>query len=318
MNKMEVTGITNSKERIPLKQLIALDWQSDRFTPADSLEIVCLDVFRHQRISRIEAKIDGVVFFSGIVDQQQSQVDRTGICSKLSCRSWGALLLDNEARPGTYWSLSAEQLVRAHGMGVVKRDMLSWNPVLQQVTVQKGCSHWEVICYFCRRAFGCTPFLGRDRQLLLQPFTKKKHLFSNGLSTGIHYHSASFTEDRYRMLSKVWIKDHRFDGYYGKALENKAAQVLGVQRERYYHPGTLWGEQDLWKSAEFLVKEHQLDYLELDLVLPGYFDLRVGDLAEFQDQQLGNYSELYIAKLAFHWGADGISTRVKLWDKMVV
>lgn len=316
VTELLVTGTTKNGQTIAFRKLTEFSFRSDRFSPADRLRFTALDAIGAQRVTQVQVKLGGKVLFDGIVDVQKRQSDEQGKRVSFVCRSRTCLMLDNEVKPYLYVHLSAEELVQKHAAPYgVTGFVFPYNAVLEQVLARKGISHWEFVCFFCKRAFGKVPYLTADGRLALTPFGSKVHVFGTG---GTAYAAATVREDRYNMISKLYIKTSEDDwgANYGRVMENKVAEAVGVVRERYYHPSVEW-ENDLWLSGASIIREKQLDYFEIEVQVPRLLEVRVGELARFQDE-MGVYDNLYVAQVKLDGGADGFSTTVKLWDKQVV
>ena len=96
--------------------------------PADSLELV-LDGNGLPAVCRVELWAGAVLWFAGLVDEQNETADANGRSTELVCRSFEALLLDNQAAAGTvrnpsravleHWQLRPLGIACAGGSGQV-------------------------------------------------------------------------------------------------------------------------------------------------------------------------------------------------------
>lgn len=309
-----VWGITPDGKEIALEQVLELELQSDRFTPADSFVFKMLNP-PDNAITQVKAILSGEIIFRGIVDTQKKIYGKDGIYGEFSCRSLFARLLDNEVKPYLYLNLTADELVRNHGrMYGITGHTFPYNAVLPEVLAGKGESHWEFICKFCRLAYGKTPYINREGELVLNPFSETVNRFGKGTGQ-IPFLKAEITEDRYRMISKLYLKtgSGTDSGGYQRTITNKIASDLGVVRERYYHPGEEW-RQDLLQSGRNRIRERQLDYFEISLTIPGAHCFSVGELAEVTVENK-RYGNLYLSQSRIRCGENGITTEVALWDR---
>lgn len=317
MAELKIIGTSSKGTKVEFSDITELTFKSNRFTPADSLEFCSLTSVKGKRIMKICAYLHGKLLFDGMVDVQKTICDDKGIRSVLVCRSKCALMLDNEVIPRLYQNLSAEQLIQTHGIKYgANGHSFSGNPVLKQILARKGFSHWEFISLFCKIAFGKSPFIDQNGKIALSPFSTRELKF--GEKGDIPFTKATQTEDRYNMISALFIQSsvNDFGAQYNKIINNKIAQTIGVLRERYYHPGAEWGE-DLWLSGSNIIREKQLDYFEIELVIPDLIDARVGDLASV-DSKLCSYSDLYVSSVILTASENGFTSTVKLWDKKIL
>lgn len=318
--ELVVRGYSASGSVLTFRQIRSYRFQSDRFTPADSFFMEALDPIGNWRILRMEVLLNGTRLFSGMVDKQTTVLDDSGRRSTFSCRSRTALLLDNEAQPMTYASFSTLDLLKKHGYPYgITGYQLTQNCTFRSISVAKGMSHWEFISYFCKRAYGSTPFLNRDGVLLLSPLGGKTHRFANNGKNGtIPFSKAVIQEDRFGILSTLHVKTGKDDAgaLYNHRTVNSIAESLGIQRERYYHPAVLW-ESDIRLSARDVIKEAQLDYREIAVTVPLLLDAKVGEYASFDHDQLHD-DKLYIAQVRIEGSPLGVQTLLRLWDRTVL
>ena len=69
----------------------------DSDAPADQLKAVFPTEKLWNDLAVVRVFHQGQVVFGGIVDEQNTRVDGEGFTVELVCRSWEAILLDNEA-----------------------------------------------------------------------------------------------------------------------------------------------------------------------------------------------------------------------------
>ncbi len=119
--------------------------------PAASLWEECREVFVYD---------NGKLLFRGIVDEQNTLLTSAGLTVELVCRSLEALLLDNEAPPGTFSVPSLAQLetklLAPLGLAFGEGDR---EKKRGELTVEKGESCWTVLERFCLDFLGAAPFV---------------------------------------------------------------------------------------------------------------------------------------------------------------
>lgn len=315
MAELEIRGKTVSGRVISFDKIVAFQFQSDRFTPADGFTCTVLSDMASQTFVRILLIYAGKEIFEGIVDTQTYSFGKNGETLSFSCRSLPAMSLDNEACPGTYLNLTADQVIQSHALPYgISGDNLPYRGIAGEFLVPKGTSHWEAIQLYCQKVYGKTPFINSENKVALTPFSSRQHFFSNRDPNGISYSEGSIIKDRYQMISKLMVRSML--GNYTKIVVNNLAKGQDVLRERYYNPGQEWQGKELL-AGEMAVKEKQLDYFEIQLEIPGISVFYVGDLARLSDSK-GDYSSLYIGQVKWEMDETGLQTRVTLWDKNVV
>lgn len=314
-NDVAVYGRSYQGQTVEFQNLLSLQFESDRFSPADSLQFSAAGD-APERISWIRMTLGGSLFFEGIVDQQQKVIGQNGSYVSFTCRQTTGRMLDNEVRPRWYYGLSSEQLIRDHALPYgAAGAALPKAAVLPQILAKKGCSHWEFITLFCRLAYHRSPYLNREGMITCEPFQKKEHLFSNSSTNGIPFVEAKLTDDRYLLLSRVWVKTGQ-DGTgasYRYSLSQSGVETLGILRERYYHPETEWNGDPALAARQYY-EDRQAGYFEIVLTVPGLLDVRAGDSARFEDQTK-RYGNLYVTRVRLISDSDGNRTQITLWEQ---
>lgn len=321
MAELMVYGTNKSGKTVAFSSVLEFFYENNRFTPADILKITVLDSVGDDPIVSLTAKSQGRTFFEGIVDQQKIIRGIKGNYCQLTCRSQrGAWLLDNEARPQTASFFTAGQLFADHLLpfGVCGHRMTA-HAILSDFLISKGSSHWDVVTLFCQRAFGKLPYLDRENYLSLDPYSGREVIFSNRRQQAVPYQNLEIIQDNTRMISRLYVKTTQTQqktAYYGGQIKNELADSLGIRRVRYYHPGKEWGSE-IREGAQAVLRERQQDFWSAEVTVPGILDVCAGDLAQLWETDFVKTS-LYVSRVQIQADADGIFTRVRLWDKSVL
>lgn len=314
--EVSLAGITTEDQVFRFAHILSFYLESDRFTPADLLEFSVLDEIGTQKIKAVRLEVQGKRLFDGIVDVQRRVIGRNGAYSSFVCRSNASLMLDNEVKPYYYIQLNSDQLMRNHMLryGVRQVDFPHFATV-SSILANKGSSQWAFVELFCKIAYQKSPYMNRDGIVSCTPFQPHLHRFSNRDADAVRFLDAEIVQDRYQMISALYVKTGKEDagGTYNYTIQNKGAQGLGVQRERYYHPGREW-EGHIALSGQNYLEEHQMNYFEVRLKTAGIHDIQVGDSAEFDDGG-GWYQNLYVSQVRLSYDSAGCTTQLKLWNK---
>ena len=127
----------------------------DSDAPADQLKAVFPTEKLWDDLAVVRVFHQGQVVFGGIVDEQNTRVDGEGFTVELVCRSWEAILLDNEACPAVMRSPSLgalwEKYFKSLGFSQLQGDS---SPKSGELTVEKGTSCWTLLESFCRDYLG--------------------------------------------------------------------------------------------------------------------------------------------------------------------
>ncbi len=117
----------------------------DREAPADQLKAVFPADRVWPELAEVLAYREGQGVFRGIVDEQNTRLTGSGLSVELVCRSREALLLDNEAEPGTIRNPSAEALSRRLLEPLGLRPGAGLQPAAGSLFIEKGTSCWTVL-----------------------------------------------------------------------------------------------------------------------------------------------------------------------------
>ena len=280
---MKIIAKTIHNDFITFNDVLALNYDSSLEVPCDSLNVVIPCISCEHEFCQITAVFNNVTFFTGIVDQQIFQASSNGNTLSFFCRSFTALMIDNEARPATYIQLSSSDLFSRYAF---KFGINSFNfphhSTQNFVQVKKGMSCYEVITDFCKKSYGKVPFLTQENSLSLF-FGQNSVDFSNSFFNSEVHHN------HYNIISKIYVKTDKLN--YAHSVENPYAVSRGITRERYSTSGLFDN------SSSFHIK------LDID----GYFKCSIGDMA------IGAYHEnLIIYNKKISVSSNGIITTVIL------
>lgn len=122
----------------------------DADTPADSLKLsFAFDFPAELEPCAARLEYNGETVFDGIVDEQAVHFEKGEKSTSFSLRSRTALLLDNEAEPGTIrmpsLRLMEQRLLRPLGLSAEGADD---GPKQGELIVEKGTSCWAALCAF--------------------------------------------------------------------------------------------------------------------------------------------------------------------------
>ncbi len=286
----------------------------DRDAPAHSLEarFPLPDFNREERLPEyhsIQMIKDGAVFFRGLIDEQEVNLDSGGASLQVCARSLAALLLDNEAIPQTYYVPSTKLVYQRHaqpyGFAAFSGRDRAFSAKLQ---IEKGTSEWEVIESFCRDHLGVRPQVTLTGELQMEPEPPENQaLFSNG--NGIRYASVAERRLRCRRVSQVLVRSQRLGGYSTLVQDSQAAES-GVLRRRLLNavddPKT-----PVFRGGQVLQKSREQSY-QVELLCPGEWMLDLGTRAVVEHPVLGTLSGLRVESLSYRLDSSGERTQVTL------
>ena len=242
----------------------------DADAPADSLKLsFAFDFPAELEPCAARLEYNGETVFDGIVDEQAVHFEKGEKSTSFSLRSRTALLLDNEAEPGTIrmpsLRLMEQRLLRPLGLSAEGADD---GPKQGELVIEKGTSCWAALCAFSERFLKVTPYETRAGKLCFaarRPETLRL--------------PALLALDRRRLpyarISRVVVQNSQ-TGAYSAVIENPAAG--GVRRTRYR-------ASDAGNSPAEIFEQGERAALSVLAVCAGFVDALPGDLCSFP--QLG-------------------------------
>lgn len=258
-----------------------------------------------------ELRRGGERVFTGFCDQQTAREDRNGRTFTLQARSRGALLLDNEALPQTYYNVTTSELFRSHlrPYGFTRLEVPR-EVELGLFTVPKGMSEWEAFTAFCNRAYGRGPIVGEGDRVVVEPrnTTPRAAVTNRPGREGLRYLSAEDTLRRASVVSEMLVRDKQ--GNYSRELENPFGNPWQVRRRRYIIPAAEYATAPLADGYQRFL-EAQRGSHTAEVVLPGWADLWPGDCLEL-DTGLGDQGSMTVWRCRWDRSADGEYTTVTL------
>lgn len=193
----------------------------DSDAPADQLRAVFPTGQPWEELTAVRVFHQGQVVFGGVVDEQNTSLSEDGLAVELVCRSWEALLLDNEARPAVLASPSLETLWKRYleplGLAGLLGDR---SPQAGELAVEKGQSCWQLLEDFCQR-LGITPWV--DGRAVLHCEGEEGGLLQAGKA-----HWAQLSQLPCKRLSAVWQQSFR--GTYDTPFRDDGARC---RRQRF-------------------------------------------------------------------------------------
>lgn len=306
MLSFEIT-LKNGKTRSDLKALSVL-WKSELDVPADSLVasfVYDAEVF--ELADRIKAFNGEDLIFEGQLDEIMRIRRGSGLVLKLCARSAAAALLDNEAEPLSYRDPTAYLMYEKHlkpfGFTDVKPDSI---PVLGDMRIDKGMTHWQVLEMFCKSRYGSKLRISGDGRVYLKGFKSDKSVkFGEG---GMKYISIKENKCRHKLLSEVKLKVSSTAGYLS-SMKNPNPESKYIKRIRYVNAIS---ENSSLYTADNMLERSNLDSYYVKLVMGGCVTGCLGAAAEINDVVLGKIGGLVVRELSYSLGSGGELTTMVL------
>lgn len=238
------------------------------------------------------AEKDGVLVFTGIVDEHEIVMEKGLRQESFSCRSLAALLLDNEAAPGVLQMPSLRLMERLYlrplGLCAQGED---FTPKRGQITVEPGTRCWDVLCEFAERFLQCTPHCGRNGTVYFS--TRENRMID---LTGLQ--KLTVTRKSSARISNVVVQNSQ-TGAYSTVYTMPDTPVTRV---RY-----LSAQADTAPDALF--KEAEQEALQVCVVCSGYVDAELEDTVDLSVLSEG-LNGLKLVSMQFHAEAGNSETEL--------
>lgn len=246
---------------------------------------------------------DGTVLFYGMVDKQTYSVSEKGRLLQIDGRDFSGLLLDNEAKPVVYETVTLNDIYKNHVSPYGIGKNFSVNPTLRETfTVSKGMSEFEVVSKFCRAAGFGIPAVGTDKKLTLRGD-------GDGTTFGDGLIQLKKTVSRYKLISEIIMSDS-YDRSYSVPVKSGAALAREVTRKRYRRFSMLSESEQHDEAAKLLAKS-AYGSREYTLSAAGIWHTAVGNTAVLHYQGISE-KNLVICERTVHFDDDGLYTEFVL------
>lgn len=296
---MTVTAALSGGRVISLPQPASLVLRRERDTPADELTVTfsvseTLPALRELTVAR-----DGTCLFCGIVDEQRTRLNSSGLQVVVVCRSLEAILLDNEAPPQRMLNPTAARLEAA----LLNPFDLCFAPdetftLPGELTIEKGESGWAVLARCCNRQYGTDPWV--DEQGLVHCNPRETRDWKLTDVTAAEY--AAFPCYR---IGEVWQQSCR--GQYDtrwKADDIPTGRP-GTVRRRYL-------SLQQGKNPHTVLQQSAANGTQLSVTCKGAWLLNKNDTAAVTIAGLGSFARCPMRGLVYRLTSSGEQTELTL------
>lgn len=213
--------------------------------------------------------LDGCrTIFEGPVDEQTRLQNQGRELLRLQARSRASLLLDNEAKPGSFFYPSLGRLWREYwkelGFPPVRGDERVFPG---ELVIRKGSSRWGVLEAFCRQYLEVTPRVGPDGVIDATGEVPGEEVWA-GRGRLLRLTERLLPRE---LVSEV-ISRTFADGEYGVKTVNEKAASRGIRRVRYLNEA-----EGVKPSSRRLLQELNRRYHTVEAAFRGILPLNVGD-----------------------------------------
>ena len=141
---LTITATTTAGEEITLPRPLRIKLAQSTAEPAGRLTLTYLPETQIPELSRM--KLEGDISFWGVVDSINSQQTDNGRLVVISCRTIAALLLDNHAPPGEFFSPTPSYVLGLYCTNMGFQGFLyDEYHAVPSVSATRGVSCWDAV-----------------------------------------------------------------------------------------------------------------------------------------------------------------------------
>ena len=296
---MTVFGIRPDGTRISLGAPVSLLFSREREAPADLLQVRFQTDAALPKLSELEV-LDGTrVWFRGLIDEQNTSLNSSGLQVELVCRSLEAILLDNEALPEPLQRPTL-QVIEARLLAPfgLKLNAAETGKRLGPLFVEKGESCWAVLARFCKTEFGARLRVSEDGVVRFDAGTPREWTLRGVLSAQL----CTLPCKEIREVIKQSCRGG-YDTHYRGAGYSSCRP--GTPRRRYV---SMQGG----KNPREVLESGQADSFLLTVTCKGAWLPEKGDTASVSLPGLGTYRGCPVRSVRYRLDRSGEETRLVL------
>lgn len=295
---LKFVGINQNNEKITFPEFLNFEIQKEQGVPADCLDATFPYFENASSINKIILYEKDKVCFTGIVDEILKSKSISGTIVKFFCRNMFALLIDNEAIPGTFYNVTANMIfdryIKLYGFESFVAD----NTVLKGIfEIEKGESVYDVLAEFCRIHYKSTPFLLNEKEISFVGAERENSIIFSDKEikseNGIEYYSLECFEYPCKLISKVKVKTSEND-FYETLVENKEAVEKGIVRQRCIDA---CNENTPMICAYTMIDNSNSQYEEYKVKVNELCFNSILEKCQIEDLIMGKIESLYIKKI---------------------
>ncbi|MBQ6387906.1 MAG: hypothetical protein IJH96_04715 [Ruminococcus sp.] len=219
------------KSECTLTFVLSARLKSELDVPADSLSVTLPYTERLRENADMLSVFDGGkrVFF-GQIDEVLVLTEKGKQLLRFHARSLAACLLDNEAEPLVYANPSNRMMFDRHlapfGITACEEER---HPLYDNLRIEKGMSHWQVLESYCAKRYGATPRIA-DTRAYLKGFRAEGEIVFGG--EGVPVLEMTDSLRRCKLISEVRVRMTN-TGCYSARIINDNPHAMQLTRVRY-------------------------------------------------------------------------------------
>lgn len=279
MVDLKVTLSNEKGANMTLEQVYTLVVHKKFERPADSISTVFEGFLPDSAYTKIKVVYQSRTVFDGVIDSFEQVFEEGGTYTKIEGRSKVALLLDREAKPAVFFSVTLQQIFSTYVQPHSFSTNLSLTTSLTDFVVSKGVSCWDAVELFCIHAFSKKPRLIHWNTITTSYDNNPLTFEINNTETSVYpFSSVRKKRDYSGLITKVYVKN---EISYSKTYNNtKYGNEL--TKERYLDPNMRWFGREA-AQAGFLMEQSNLRDNVLILNIPQLTQIEIGSILYFTD-----------------------------------
>lgn len=305
--KYEVLTIKNQTVDLGMPCSVKLNRSKD--APCDDINITFPIDKLIDEVKVIYVYNQDKLIFKGIVDQQSIEYTSSGIFLNIVARSPASYLLDNEAKPQTYYRPSLKIIFEKHIKPFGFKGFIGNGKVFSSTfVISKGMSEWDVLEKFCNNYLRIQPRVTLDEYIDASGKSTNKEIIFSNAGGNLKYSSFSYKIRRHKRLSEIFVRATKNDSYSIKVSDYDAINK-SIKRRRYLNAT----DESLTPviAGQNMISNSKKDAYEFILQCPGVVDINLGDKIKINDYVLGEFRDIFVKEIIYTLNSNFEMTQIK-------
>lgn len=245
------------------------------------------------------------LLFSGYSDVQKNTISKNSCSQFIYARSSAALLVDNEACPGTLNKPTSVQLFASYAKEYGFINALPKVMAKDIYEVTKGTSCFGVLNSFIETLHGTPIWITPKGEICAHALSENVYILNE-----LEILSAQSVTERGGLVSVYDYKTSSKDSY-AHHMKSRFCEKIGIRKRRFFNLSALpaWQRDGMVKRK---LQDTVQNYKVLNLVANGFEDIPLYSQCVFKNDVLGEFAEYVLHEKTVVINENGVQTKLKL------
>lgn len=308
MAEMSFELIGVSGETALVNETLSYELRRDIDAPCDGLSLSFISGKNLGEIKEVKAYCKDELIFYGLCDTQREERFNDGKRIFLYARSLAALLLDNEAVPGSFDSPTAGTMyllnAKEYGFSFDMEDIACEGKYI----VEKGCSCYAAVNRIVSAKTGKNMIATPDMRLVLPKGDNTKRLDSGRVI------SEEKIINRASLISRIDYKAAG-DSLYLRHVKSETAEKLGIKRSEKINLSSLFDWQKEMRLKNVL-RQSSRDYLSASITLDGAYGAELYSSVYYEGSGIEDLENYHVSSVCIGSRGRSEKTKIKLFKEI--